>query len=96
MTIHLTQIFLHTNLEESPNSLRGDLDEHPRVFQMDDLLSHLDKLFNYQIHYVIKSTCGWSFESQWIRGIFLWFRGKLHPKLIYQTYHLLASGSSSS
>ena len=63
LTIHLTQSFLHTNLEESPNSLSGDLDEHPRVFQMDDLLSHLDELFNYQIRYVIKSTCGWSFES---------------------------------
>ena len=62
LTIHLTQIFLHMNLEESPNSLSGDSDEHPRVFQMDDLLSHLDKLFNYQIRYVIKSTCGWSFE----------------------------------
>lgn len=61
LTIHLTQIFLHTK-EESSNSLSSDSDEHPRVFQMDDLLSHLDKLFNYQIRYVIKSTCGWSFE----------------------------------
>ena len=62
LTIHLTQIFLHTK-EESSNSLSSDSDEHPRVFQMDDLLSHLDKLFNYQISYVIKSTRGWSFES---------------------------------
>ena len=62
LTIHLTQIFLHTK-EESSNSLSSDSDEHPHVFQMDDLLSHLDKLFNYQISYVIKSTRGWSFES---------------------------------